>query len=77
MLDAPSSVFKLVNGQVVKEFDLPTNNISYGPINTNEGSVLFVPYKFDLVGGKLTSTLTVVDLESATASAVEVSLELE
>ena len=77
MLDAPSSVFKLVNGQVVKEFDLPTNNISYGPINTNEGSVLFVPYKFDLVGGKLTSTLTVVDLELATASAVEVSLELE
>jgi len=56
---------------------LPTNNISYGPINTNEGSVLFVPYKFDLVGDKLTSTLTLVDLESATASAVEVSLELE
>jgi hypothetical protein len=77
MLDAPSSVFKLVNGQVVKEFDLPTNNISYGPINENQGSVLFVPYKFDLVDGKLISTLTLVDLESATASAVEVSLDLE
>jgi hypothetical protein len=77
MLDAPSSVFKLVNGQVVKEFDLPTNNISYGPINENQGSVLFVPYKFDLVNGKLISTLTLVDLESATASAVEVRLDLE
>lgn len=77
MLDAPSSVFKLVNGQVVKEFDLPTNNISYGPINENQGSVLFVPYKFDLVDGKLISTLTLVDLESLTASAVAVSLDLE
>lgn len=77
MLDAPSSVFKLVNGQVVKEFDLPTNNISYGPINTSQGNVLLVPYKFDLVDGKLTSTLTVVDLETATASAVEVNLDLE
>lgn len=77
MLDAPSSVFKLVNGQVVKEFDLPTNNISYGPINANQGSVLFVPYKFDLVDGQLSSTLTIVDLESSTANAVEVKLELE
>lgn len=77
MLDAPSSVFKLVNGQVVKEFDLPTNNISYGPINANHGSVLFVPYKFDLVDGQLSSTLTIVDLESSTADAVEVTLELE
>lgn len=77
MLDAPSSVFKLVNGQVVKEFDLPTNNISYGPINASQGSVLFVPYKFDLVDGKLTSTLTVVDLESSTATSVAVNLDLE
>lgn len=77
MLDAPSSVFKIVNGQVVKEFDLPTNNISYGPINDNSGSVLLVPYKFELNDGKLDSVLTIVDLETSTATALEFSLELE
>ena len=77
MLDAPNSVFKLVNGQVVKEFDLPTNNISYGPINSNQGSVLFVPYKFDLNNGKLDSVLTLVNLESNIANTINISLELE
>ncbi len=77
MMDAPAGVFKLVNGQVVKDFELPTNNISYGPINENDSTVLLVPYKFDLVDGKLNSILTVVNLESSTASTVEVSLDLE
>jgi hypothetical protein len=77
MLDAPSSVFKLVNGQVVKEFDLPTNNISYGPINASQGNILFVPYKFDLIDGKLSSMLTIVDLELSIATAVEINLGLE
>jgi hypothetical protein len=77
MLDAPNSVYKLENGQVVKEFDLPTNNISYGPINSNQGSVLFVPYKFDLNNGKLDSVLTLINLESKTANTIDISLELE
>lgn len=76
-LDAPGAVYKLVNGQVVKDFDLPTNNISYGPINDNQGSVLFVPYKFELNNGKLDSVLTIVDLENSTAKSLEISLELE
>lgn len=77
MMDAPAGVFKLVNGQIVKEFELPTNNISYGPINENDSTVLLVPYKFDLVDGKLASQLTVVDLAKSTAKTLEVSLDLE
>jgi hypothetical protein len=77
MLDAPGAVYKLVNGQVVKDFDLPTNNISYGPINDNQGSVLLVPYKFELNNGKLDSVLTIIDLETSTAKSVDISLELE
>lgn len=77
MMDAPAGVYKLVNGQIVKEFELPTNNISYGPINENDSTVLLVPYKFDLVDGKLASQLTVVDLANSTAKTLEVSLDLE
>jgi hypothetical protein len=77
MMDAPQGVYKLVNGQIVKEFELPTNNITYGPINENEGNVLLVPYKFDLVDGKLSSQLTIVDLANSSAKTMDVMLELE
>jgi hypothetical protein len=79
MLDAPSSVFRLVNGQVMKEIDLPSNNISYSPINGAGDSVVLVPYKFDYneLSGKLEAPLTLVNLKNKSADAINLSLELE
>jgi hypothetical protein len=79
MLDAPSAVYKVVNGQVMKEFDLPTNNISYSPINGASEDVVLVPYKFDYneVTGRLDSVITVVNLVDKTADTMSISLELE
>lgn len=79
MLDAPEGVFKVVNGQVVKAFELPTNNISYGPINdSKDETVLFVPYRFNLNSQKqLESILTLIDLKNSKAKTIQVTLDLE
>lgn len=78
MTDAPSSVYKVENNQLVKDLSLPTNNITYGPINENSKTVLFVPYRFDFTDQmKLGSELTIVDLEKNQSRSVKVELELE
>ena len=79
MLDAPSSVYRLVNGQVMKDFDLPSNNISYSPINEATEDVVLVPYKFDYneVSGKLEAPITLVNLKNKSATIIDLSLELE
>jgi hypothetical protein len=79
MLDAPSSVYRLVNGQVMKDFDLPSNNISYSPINEATEDVVLVPYKFDYneVSGKLEAPITLVNLKNKSATIINLSLELE
>lgn len=77
MRDAPASVYKVSKDKVVEQFKLPTNNITYGPINDSSENILFVPYQFDLVGDKLTSVLTVVNLKDQTAETIPVSLDLE
>lgn len=78
MNDAPSAVYKLAGDKIVKDFALPTNNITYGPINDSSKSVLFVPYRFDLNSNNmLDSSLTVIDLETTSAETIKVELELE
>jgi hypothetical protein len=79
MLAAPSSVYKIVNGQVMKDFDLPSNNISYSPINETSEDILLVPYKFDYdeVSGKLNAPITLVNLKNKSADIINLSLELE
>lgn len=77
MSDAPASVYKVAGSQLTEDFKLPTNNLTYGPINQSSKSILFVPYRFDLVDNKLNSVLTIVDLENKSADTVNISLELE
>ena len=78
MTDAPSSVFKVQGDKLVEEFKLPTNNVTYGPINNTDNSILLVPYRFDLnEDNKLSSVLTIVDLDTKSASTVNIELELE
>jgi hypothetical protein len=79
MLDAPSSVYKLVNGQVMKEFDLPSNNISYSPINNAVEDVVLVPYKFEYnaATGKLDAPISIVRLAEKSADLLTIELELE
>ena len=79
MLDAPSSVYRLVNGQVMKEFDLPSNNISYSPINSAVEDVVLVPYKFEynVETGKLDAPISIVRLGSKTSDLLMVELDLE
>lgn len=79
MLDAPSSVYTLVNGQVMKDFDLPSNNISYSPINGSDDNVVLVPYKFEYneTSSKLEAPLTLVNLKDKSAEVINLSLELE
>jgi len=79
MLDAPSSVYKLVNGQVMKEFDLPSNNISYSPINDSDNEVVLVPYKFDYDEStrKLKAPISIVNLSKKSADLLMVDLDLE
>jgi hypothetical protein len=78
MTDAPASVYKVEGDKLVEEFKLPTNNLTYGPINTTDKTILFVPYRFDLnAENKLSSVLTIVDLESKSAETVNIELELE
>lgn len=79
MMDAPSSVYRLVNGQVMKEFDLPSNNISYSPITDAGENVVLVPYRFDYneLSGKLEAPLTLVNLKNKSADIINLSLELE
>ena len=75
---APSKVYKLEDDKIVEGVSLPTNNITYGPINDSNTSVLMVPYRFDLNNNmKLDSELTIVDLEKNQAHSIKVELELE
>lgn len=78
MTDAPASVFKVEGSKVVEQFKLPTNNITYGPINDSDNTILFVPYRFDLnADNNLSSVLTIVDLNTSSAETVNIELELE
>lgn len=78
MADAPNTVYKLAGDKIVEELSLPTNNVTYGPINESESAVLLVPYRFDLNdSNKLDSSLTVVNFESNSADVIKVELELE
>jgi hypothetical protein len=76
--DAPNKVYKLENNQVIEGVELPTNNVTYGPINESNDTVLMVPYRFDINESmKLDSNLTVINLPNGTAHSVNVELELE
>ena len=76
--DAPNKVYKLENNQVVEGVELPTNNVTYGPINDNDNAVLMVPYRFDINENmKLDSQLTVVNLQENKSHSIKVELELE
>lgn len=79
MLDAPSSVYKLVNGQIMKEFDLPNNNITYSPINEADNDIILVPYRFEYneTHNVLEAPLTIINLKNKSAEVVNLSLELE
>lgn len=78
MSDAPNKVYKLENDQIMEDVTLPTNNITYGPINDSDKSILMVPYRFDLnEDKKLASELTVVNLETNQAHSIKIELELE
>lgn len=78
MKNVPNAVYRIEKNQIVEDFSLPTNNITYGPINDSENIVLFVPFRFDLNDQmKLDSELTIVDLEKNQARSVKVELELE
>lgn len=77
MSNAPASVFKVTGSKLVEDFKLPTNNVTFGPINTTGTSLLFVPFNFNLEGTSLSSELTVVDLDTKQAQLIPVSLELE
>lgn len=79
MLDAPSAVYQVVNGQVMKEIELPTNNLSYSPINQASEDVVLVPYKFEynLETNKLDAPITLVNLKTKVAEIINISLELE
>ena len=78
MTDAPASVFKVQNDKIVEDFKLPTNNVTYGPINATDNTILFVPYRFDVnIDNKLSSVLTIVDLTTKSAETVNIELELE
>jgi len=78
MQEAPASVFTVTNGQVVKSFDLPTNNISYSPINGSGDKIVLVPYKFDYdqASSKVKSTITVVDLKDKSAHGIDFTLDV-
>ena len=78
MDNAPSNVYKIENNHIVEALSLPTNNITYGPINVSDNKVLFVPYRFELnESNYLESMLTIVDLESKISNTIEISLEVE
>lgn len=79
MLNAPSAVYQVVNGQVMKEIDLPTNNLSYSPINQTSEDVVLVPYKFDYNAetNKLDAPITLVNLKTKVVETINISLELE
>jgi len=78
MTDAPSSVFKVQGNILVEDFALPTNNVTYGPINDSDNTILLVPYRFDLNDdNKLSSVLTIINLDTKSAETVDIELELE
>lgn len=77
-MEAAKEVYKVDGNGLVKHLDLPTTNLTYGPINDSDSSVLMVPYRFDLNEDmKLDSELTIIDLESNEAHSVKIELELE
>jgi hypothetical protein len=77
-MDAAKEVYKIDGNSLVKHLDLPTTNLTYGPINDSDSSVLMVPYRFDLNESmKLDTELTIIDLDSNEAHSVNVELELE
>jgi hypothetical protein len=77
MLDAPAGVYTVVNGQIVKEFNLPTNNISYSPINGTDSDIVLVPYKFELIKNKLHSQLSIVNISTKAVKTLNIELDLE
>lgn len=77
MGNAPASVFKVSGDSLTEEFELPTNNITFGPINESNTSVLLVPFEFSLEGTTLNSELTVIDLENKQAETIPITLALE
>lgn len=78
MNNAPNKVYRIVDSELVNDFDLPTNNVTYGPINDSDQSVLMVPYRFDLNDNmKLETELTIIDLQDSKAHSINVELELE
>lgn len=79
MMDAPNSVYRIVDGVPMKEFDLPTNNVSYAPINDAAENLVLVPYKFDIneQTRKLYAPISVINLKDKSAELLKLELELE
>lgn len=79
MLNAPNSVYRMVNGIPMKEFELPTNNISYAPINDSAQDLILVPYKFDynIESRKLQAPISVINLKDKCAEILNLELDLE
>lgn len=78
MTNIPYSVYKVEGTDLVEDSKLPTNNITYGPINDSDTTVLFVPYRFELNdSNKLEAPLTVLDLKTKNSKKIDIQLELE
>jgi hypothetical protein len=78
MTNIPYSVYKVTGDSLVEDTKLPTNNITYGPINESTSTVLFVPYRFDLNDdNRLEAPLTVLDLRTKDSKNIKIELDLE
>lgn len=79
MQDAPQAVYKLnSDGSVVTDFSLPTNNVSYSPVNGHGDKLILVPYRFeyDSAASKVSSQVTVVDLKAKSAHTIDIALDV-
>lgn len=78
MTNIPYSVYKVTGDSLVEDTTLPTNNITYGPINDSNSNVLFVPYRFDLNDdNRLQAPLTVLNLRTKDSKNINIELDLE
>lgn len=76
--NVPHCVYRVEGNNLVEDTMLPTNNITYGPINDVESTVLFVPYRFELnESNQLEAPLTVLDLKTKNSKKIDIQLELE
>lgn len=79
MQDAPNAVYTLnSDGTVATSFALPTNNVSYSPINGHGDKLILVPYRFeyDAATSKVSSQVTVVDLKAKSAHTIDINLDV-